>query len=79
MRHLYASTLVSRGVDPRTAAAYLGHADGGALILRTYSHLMPDAEDRARKAIEEALGDAEKRPESQMGRPGDGPALGITS
>jgi hypothetical protein len=28
---------------------------GGALVLNTYSHLMPDAEDRARRAIEEAL------------------------
>jgi len=73
MRHLYASTLIARGVDPRTAAAYLGHADGGALILRTYAHLMPDAEDRARKAIEEALRDAEKRPGNRAARPGDGP------
>ena len=59
MRHTYASTLVARGVDPRTAAEYLGHSDGGALVLRTYSHLMPDAEDRARRAIEDALADAE--------------------
>jgi integrase len=55
MRHVYASTLVAGGVDPRTVAEYLGHSDGGALVLRTYSHLMPDAEDRARRAIEDAL------------------------
>ncbi len=55
MRHVYASTLISKGVDVRTVAEYLGHTDGGALVLRTYSHLMPDAEDRARKAIEDAL------------------------
>jgi integrase len=55
MRHVYASTLVARGIDPRTVAEYLGHSDGGALVLRTYSHLLPDAEDRARKALEEAL------------------------
>jgi len=55
MRHVFASTLISRGVDVRTVAAYLGHSDGGALVLRTYSHLMPDAEDRARKALEAAL------------------------
>jgi len=75
MRHLYASTLVARSVDPGTVAEYLGHSDGGALVLRTYTHLMPDAEDRARKAIEEALRDAE----NQARRPGDGPAAGITS
>lgn len=59
LRHVYASTLVARLVDPRTVAEYLGHADGGALVLRTYSHLMPDAEDRARQAIEAARGGAD--------------------
>jgi integrase len=55
MRHVYASTLVSRGIDPATVAQYLGHRDGGALVLRTYSHVMPDAADRVRKALEDAL------------------------
>jgi integrase len=55
MRHVYASTLIAKGIDVRTVAEYLGHSDGGALVLRTYSHLLPDAEDRARKALEEAL------------------------
>lgn len=57
MRHVYASTLIARGIDVRTVAEYLGHSDGGALVLRTYSHLLPDAEDRARKALEAALSD----------------------
>lgn len=55
MRHLFVSSLIARGVDPRTIAEYLGHSDGGALVLSTYSHLMPDSEDRARKALEAAL------------------------
>jgi site-specific recombinase XerD len=55
MRHVYASVLVARGIDPRTVAEYLGHSDGGALVLRTYSHLLPNAEDRARQALEDAL------------------------
>jgi integrase len=55
MRHVYASVLVARGIDPRTVAEYLGHSDGGALVLKTYSHLLPNAEDRARKALEDAL------------------------
>ena len=58
LRHVYASTLIARGVDVRTVAEYLGHSDGGALVLRTYSHLLPDAEDRARKAIEDALAES---------------------
>jgi site-specific recombinase XerD len=55
MRHLFASTLISSGVDVRTVAEFLGHSDGGALVLKTYSHLMPDAEDRTRRALEAAL------------------------
>ncbi len=58
LRHVFASTLVSRGIDPRTVAEYMGHTDGGALVLKTYSQLMPDAEYRARRALEEALGAA---------------------
>ena len=55
MRHLFASSLIAGGVDPRTVAEYLGHSDGGALVLRTYSHLMPDTEDRALRALDAAL------------------------
>lgn len=55
LRHLYASTLISLGVDVRTVAGNLGHSDGGALVLKTYSHLMPDAEDKTRRALETAL------------------------
>jgi integrase len=58
LRHVFASTLVSRGIDLRTVAEYMGHTDGGALVLKTYSHLMPDAEDRARRALEEPLSEA---------------------
>jgi integrase len=39
------------GVDVRTVAAYLGHTDP-AFTLRTYVHLMPDAADRARRAMD---------------------------
>jgi integrase len=56
MRHAYASTLIARGIDVRTVAEYLGHSDGGSLVLRTYSHLLPDAGDRTRRALEDALG-----------------------
>lgn len=39
----------------RALADYLGHADPG-FTLRTYAHLMPEAEDRARSAVDAALG-----------------------
>jgi integrase len=55
MRHVFASTLIAAGVDVRTVAEYLGHSDGGGLVLRTYSHLMPNAGDKTRRALDEAL------------------------
>ncbi|MEU7912285.1 hypothetical protein [Microbispora bryophytorum] len=39
------------GVDIRTVAEYLGHADPG-FTLRMYTHLMPKAADRARRAVD---------------------------
>jgi integrase len=44
-------------VDIRTVAEYLGHSDPG-FTLRTYTHLMPDAADRARKAMDAFLADS---------------------
>ena len=55
MRHTFASSLIAQGIDVRTVAAWLGHSDGGALVLSTYSHLMPDAEEKTRRALEAAL------------------------
>lgn len=54
LRHRYASMLIARGIDVRTVAAYLGHRNP-SITLGVYSHLMPAAGDRARKAIEDAL------------------------
>jgi integrase len=51
LRHTAASAWLAAGVDVRTVAEYLGHADAG-FTLRTYAHLMPDAADRARKAMD---------------------------
>jgi integrase len=55
MRHLFASSLIAGGVDVRTVAEYLGHSDGGALVLKTYSHLMPDSDERVRRVLEDSL------------------------
>ncbi|MFI7624666.1 tyrosine-type recombinase/integrase [Microbispora rosea] len=51
LRHTAASAWLGAGVDIRTVAEYLGHSDPG-FTLRTYTHLMPNAADRARKAMD---------------------------
>jgi Phage integrase family len=51
LRHHFASALLHNGVDIRALAAYLGHSDPG-FTLRTYVHLMPDADDRMRQAVD---------------------------
>lgn len=55
LRHFYASVLLDAGESVRALADYLGHADPG-FTLRVYTHLMPASEDRARRAVEAALG-----------------------
>jgi integrase len=55
LRHHYASVLLDGGVSIRALAEYLGHADPG-FTLRTYTHLMPKSEDRARSVVDAALG-----------------------
>lgn len=50
LRHTFASAQLAGGVDIKALAVYLGHTDPG-FTLRTYTHLMPDASDRARKAM----------------------------
>jgi len=40
-RHLFATRCLECGVDPKTVADWLGHADGGVLVLKTYGHVRP--------------------------------------
>jgi integrase len=56
LRHTYASLLAAANVNPKMAGALLGHADGGALFLRRYSHLYPGAGRQAADALERTLG-----------------------
>lgn len=52
LRHVYASHLVQSGCPPTVVAALLGHADGGALVLRLYGRWYPqDAQSRAVAAM----------------------------
>jgi integrase len=46
LRHAYASTLLSRGVPITDVARWLGHKNIN-VTYATYSHFMPEAEDRA--------------------------------
>lgn len=50
-RHLYASAQLEAGTSIRALADYLGHEDPG-FTLRTYTHLMPEAEDKAKRAVD---------------------------
>lgn len=39
LRHLFGTACLESGVDVRTVAAWLGHKDNGALLLKVYSHI----------------------------------------
>ena len=54
LRHHFASVLLANAVDVRALASYLGHTDSG-FTLRVYTHLMPDAADRMRAAVDHVL------------------------
>ncbi|MCZ0914113.1 tyrosine-type recombinase/integrase [Gordonia amicalis] len=41
-RHTAASRLIAMGASPAEVARWLGHADGGELVLRTYAHVHRD-------------------------------------
>src|SRR5215216_3828503 len=53
LRHHYAAVLLAAGGSVVAVAERLGH-ENATLVLRTYGHLMPDSEDRTRRAIDDA-------------------------
>lgn len=57
LRHHFASLLLAAGESVIAVAERLGH-DDAALVLSTYGHLMPDSEDRTRRAVDAAWGAA---------------------
>lgn len=57
LRHHFASVLIAAGESVVAVAEWLGH-DGAGLVLSTYGHLMPNSEDRMRKAIDGAYADS---------------------
>jgi integrase len=50
LRHFYASVLLDAGENIKALSTYLGHTDPG-FTLRTYTHLMPSGDARARLAM----------------------------
>jgi len=53
LRHHYASVLLDGGESVVTVAERLGHRNAN-LVIKTYGHLMPDSEERTRKALDAA-------------------------
>lgn len=62
LRHWYASVLLESGVSIKALSEYLGHADPG-FTLRTYTHLMPSSEEKAREAVDRALREMARGPQ----------------
>jgi len=54
LRHTCATLLLSRDVNAKIVSEMLGRADI-AITLDTYSHVLPDMQEKAAKALEEAL------------------------
>ena len=54
LRHTCATLLLSKNVNPKVVSEMLGHASI-AITLDTYSHVLPDMQDSAARAMEVAL------------------------
>ncbi|MFF0862350.1 tyrosine-type recombinase/integrase [Nonomuraea sp. NPDC003560] len=65
LRKYFTSVLLAEGESPKAVADWLGHADGGALLLRVYAHVLPKSEQRMRRIIDAAM----RRPDSAAGGP----------
>ena len=68
LRHHYASVLLAAGESVVAVAERLGH-ETAALVLTTYGHLLPDSEDRTRRAIDSAWNPASGETVTAQGRP----------
>ena len=54
-RHLFATRCIQSGVDLPTVARWLGHSDGGALLARTYFHLVDEHSRKMAARVELTL------------------------
>jgi integrase len=63
LRHHYASVLLHAGENALVVAERLGHTNA-TLVHTTYGHLMPNTEDRTRKAVDAAWAEAAEQRET---------------
>ena len=70
LRHFYASSLLAQGVPMTEVSAWLGHSSV-EFTEEYYAHLMPDAPDRARLAIDAALAPVQPHVEEVDLEPGE--------
>jgi integrase len=54
LRHTCATLLLSKDVSPKVVSEMLGHASV-SITLDIYSHLLPDMQEKAARALEDAL------------------------
>ena len=54
LRHTCATLLLTQNVNPKVVSEMLGHATI-AITLDTYSHVLPNMQSEAAKALEDAL------------------------
>src|SRR4051812_15938878 len=54
LRHTCATLLLSKNVNPKVVSEMLGHSSI-AITLDTYSHLLPEMQEKAARALDEAL------------------------
>jgi len=62
LRHFFGTACLEEGIDARTVAKWLGHADNGALLLEVYAHIRPDHEKRMMKRVRFTLHRANSQP-----------------
>ena len=67
LRHTATNLMREAGMAVELAAARLGHADGGALLLRTYRHVREDETRAALDTIGYGLGAAALSDEKETG------------
>ena len=54
LRHFFCSTLLSQGITPKAVAKVAGHSSAVVTLL-TYAHVMPDDDDRIRRALTQTV------------------------
>ena len=54
LRHTCATLLLSKDINPKVVSEMLGHASV-SITLDIYSHLLPDMQEKAARALEDAL------------------------